>query len=405
MQGPLEGIRVVDLATTFSGPYCGMQLRDLGAEVIKVEAPMGDITRSLGTRRNPGMASVHLAVNRGKRSIALNLKSDEGRGVLLRLLAESDVLLHNMRSRATKKLGIDYASLAEQFPRLVYCGVYGFGESGPYAGKPAYDDIIQAVSGLASVQGQARSVPGDEPAYVASSVADKVAGYAATVGILGALVARSVTGRGQEVEVPMFEAVTAFSMLEHQGGHAFVPPAGPPLYPRLMSENRKPYPTKDGHLAVVVYTGGHWVRFLEYVGRGDMLDDPRYADDAARAENIDDLYQVVADELQTRTSAEWLAAFEELDIPAMNVNTPDDLLEDPHLRDVGFYREVEHPTEGGLRQMRSPLVYSDTPLGDPGPPALLGEHGVEILDQLGYSSAEIDELIAQGAVIAATEPV
>lgn len=399
MQGPLEGIRVVDLATTFSGPYCGMQLRDLGADVIKVEAPQGDITRSLGTRRNPGMASVHLSVNRGKRSLALDLKSEAGKDVLLRLLADTDVLLHNMRSRATRKLGIDYDSLAERFPQLIYCGVYGFGESGPYAGKPAYDDIIQAVSGLATVQGLARATPGEEPTYVASSVADKVAGYAATVGILGALVGRSVTGRGQEVEVPMFEAVTSFSQLEHQGGHAFVPAEGPPLYPRLMSENRKPYPTKDGYLAVVVYTGAHWVRFLKYVGRGDMLDDPRYADDNARAVNIDDLYQVVADELLTRTSAEWLEAFEELDIPAMPVNTPDDLLEDPHLADVGFYREFEHPTEGRLRQMRPALRFSGDALPEPGPPASLGEHGPEVLRDLGYTDEEIDALTAQGAVV------
>lgn len=399
MQGPLEGIRVVDLTTTFSGPFCGMQLRDLGAEVIKIEAPQGDITRSLGTRRHPGMASVYLAVNRGKHSVALNLKSDAGKAVLMRLLEDADVFVHNMRSRATRSLGIDYPSLAERFPQLIYCGVYGYGESGPYAGKPAYDDIIQAVSGLASVQGMARSTPGEEPAYVASSVADKIAGYAATVGVLGALVGRSVTGRGQEVEVPMFESITAFSMVEHQGGHAFVPEEGPPLYPRLMSENRKPYPTKDGYLAVVVYTGAHWVRFLKYIDRGDMLDDPRYMDDAARAANIDGLYRLVADELLTRTSAEWLEAFEELDIPAMAVNTPDDLLEDPHLDAVGFYREFEHPTEGRLRQMRPPLRFSETALPEPGMPQRLGESGPGVLRDLGYSAEEIDELVADGTLI------
>lgn len=401
MQGPLEGIRVVELTTTFSGPFCGLQLRDLGAEVIKVEAPQGDISRSLGTRRHPGMASVFLAVNRGKHSVALNLKSDAGKAVLMRLLEDADVLLHNMRSRATRSLGIDYPSLAERFPNLIYCGVYGYGESGPYAGKPAYDDIIQAVSGLAAAQGMARSTPGEEPAYVASAVADKLAGYAATVGILGALVGRSVTGRGQEVEVPMFESVTAFSMIEHQGGHAFVPNEGPPMYPRLMSENRKPYRTKDGYLAVVVYTGAHWVRFLRYVGRGDLLDDPRYMDDAARAVNIDDLYQLVADELLTRTSAEWLQAFDELDIPAMPVNTSDDLQRDPHLDAVGFYHEFDHPTEGRLRQMRSPLRFSDTTLPEPGAPQLLGESGPGFLRELGYSDEEIDALLADGTLIVA----
>jgi crotonobetainyl-CoA:carnitine CoA-transferase CaiB-like acyl-CoA transferase len=399
MHGPLEGIRVVELATTFSGPYCGLQLRQLGAEVIKVEAPQGDITRHLGTSRNPGMASVHLAVNTGKRSIALNLKHAGGREVLDTLLGDADVLLHNMRTRATERLGIDYPSLAQRFPRLVYCGIYGFGSGGPYAGKPAYDDIIQGVSGLATVQGMARSTPGEEPAYVASTVADKVAGYAATVGILAALVARGVTGQGQEVEVPMFEAMTSFSLLEHQGGLTFVPSEGPGLYARLMSDNRRPYRTKDGYLSVVVYTGGHWVRFLERVGLGDMLTDPRYADDAGRATHIDDLYQIVADQLKTRTTQEWLDVLEELDVPAMPVNTLDDLLEDPHLRAVGFYHELEHDTEGTLRQMRAPLGFSETPLPEPGRPSRLGEDGPDILRGYGYSQGDVDELVAEGVLV------
>ncbi|CAN5614635.1 CoA transferase [soil metagenome] len=399
MQGPLEGIRVVELATTFSGPYCGLQLRQLGATVIKVEAPQGDITRHLGTSRNPGMASVYLAVNGGKRSIALDLKQARGKDVLLHLLADADVLLHNMRSRATERLGIDYPSLAERLPRLIYCGIYGFGAGGPYAGKPAYDDIIQGMSGLAAVQGLAGSTVGTAPAYVASTVADKVAGYAATVGILGALVGRVVTGRGQAVEVPMFEAMTEFSLLEHQGGHAFVPSEGPGLYPRLMSANRRPYPTKDGHLSVVVYTGAHLVRFLQRVGLDAMLADPRYADDAGRSENIDDLYQIVADQLKTRTTQEWLEVLEELDIPAMQVNTPDELLEDPHLAAVDFYRHLEHGSEGTLRQMRAPLSFSETTLPETGPPSRLGEDGPAILAEYGYSQQEVDQLLAQGVLI------
>lgn len=398
MKGPLDGVRVLDLTTTFSGPFCGMQLCQLGADVIKVEAPGGDITRDLGARRHPGMASVYLAVNSGKRSIALDLKESRGRDVLLRLLEDADVLVHNMRSRATRALGIDYPSLADRFPRLVYCGIYGFGERGPYAGKPAYDDIIQGVCGLAALQGMARSSPGDEPTYVASTFADKVAGYAAAVGVLAALVARGVTGRGQAVDVPMFEALTAFSMLEHQGGDAFVPSEGPALYPRLMSENRRPYPTKDGYLSVVVYTSRHWVRFLEWAGLSAMLEDPRYADDAARARNIDDLYQVVADQLATRTTAEWLEILEELDIPAMPVNTPEDLLQDPHLQAVGFYQEQEHDSEGTLRQMKPALEFSDTSLAGPGRPSRLGEDGPRILEEHGFSQDEIDRLVSDGVV-------
>lgn len=399
MRGPLDGVRVLDLSTTFSGPYCGKQLNDLGAEVIKVEAPQGDITRSLGVRRNVGMASVYIGVNSGKRSIALDLKQPEGLAILFDLLDDADVLLHNMRARATERLGIDYPSLQERFPRLVYCGIYGFGQDGLYADKPAYDDTIQGAAGLASAQGASGATAGDEPTYVASAVADKVAGYAATVGVLGALLGRGTTGRGQAVEVPMFESVTAFTMLEHFGGHAFVPSEGPPLYPRLMSPNRKPYGTLDGHIAVVVYTGAHWRRFLEFLGRAELLQDPRYIDDAARSENIDGLYQVVAEALLTRTTDEWLELFEELDIPAMPVNTPADLLEDPHLRSVDFYCEVEHDSEGCLRQMRSPLGFSQTPVPDPGRASRLGEDGPAILCERGYSLDDIERLVAKGVLV------
>ena len=396
MTGPLDGLRVVDLATTLLAPYATMNLGDLGAEVVKVEAPAGDVTRHLGYAKNPNMASGFLAVNRGKQSVVIDLKRPEGVEVFRRIIADSDVFVHNLRADAIGRLGLTYDDLRKVNPSLIYCAATGFGSDGPYAGRPAYDDIIQATSGLAALQGE---VTGRDPTYVGSVLVDKAVGLATTVAVLAAVVHRERTGEGQQVEVPMFETMVPFLLLEHLGGESYVPPVGPARYSRLITPHRRPYRTADGFLAVVVYTDRHWERFLKFVGRSDLLADERYATTAARSENIDGLYAVVAEELEQRTTAEWLRIMnDELDIPAAKVNTIEDLFDDPHLAAVEVFRTAEHPTEGTVRWMHPSYRFSGTPL-EPSPIAPpLGADSRAVLAALGYDDADIEALVADGVL-------
>lgn len=395
MSGPLSGLRVVDLTSTLLAPYCTMNLGDLGAEVVKVEPPAGDVTRHLGTAKNPDMASGFLAVNRGKQSVVLDLKRPAGVEAFRRLIAESDVFVHNLREDAIGRLGLSYEDLREVNPSLIYCTATGFGSDGPYAGRPAYDDIIQATSGLAALQGE---VTGSDPTYVGTVLVDKAVGLATTIAVLAAIVHRERTGEGQRVEVPMFETMVPFLLLEHLGGHSFEPPIGPARYSRMTTPNRRPYRTSDGFLAVVVYTDKHWERFLSYVGRSELLEDERYATPADRSTNIDGLYAVVAEELERRTTGEWLEIMAELDIPAAEVNTIEDLFDDPHLAATRVFRTVEHPTEGTVRWMHPSFRFSGTPL-EPGALApTLGQHGRDVLARLGYAPEEVDALQADGVL-------
>ncbi|WP_157963873.1 CaiB/BaiF CoA transferase family protein [Actinocorallia populi] len=372
-RGPLAGIRVLDFSTTFSGPYCTHQLADLGADVIKVEAPGGDITRGLGTSRSPGMASVHVATNRNKAGIELDLKQPESRELVRSLLERADCLVHNMRLDAARRLGLDPETALVVNPRLVHVAITGYGSDGPYAGRPAYDDIIQAMSGLAWLQS-----PKDDTApaaYVATAVADKVAGMAAVQAVLAALLRRERSGRGQAVEVPMYETLVGFALMEQWGGRAFVPALGPTGYRRLRSAYRRPYRTADGLISVVVYHEGHWRRFLEFAGRSALLEEERFRTVEARNDNIDELYAILAGILEGRTTQEWLKVFEEIDVPAMPVLTLDDLFEDEHLRAVDFFHEVSHPEEGRFLVARHPARYSESPPAPPSeqrPPDRLG---------------------------------
>ena len=399
MSGPLTGLRVVDLTSTMLAPYCTMNLGDLGAEVVKIEPPSGDVTRHLGTAKNPSMASGYLSVNRGKESVVLDLKRPEGLEVARTLIADSDVFVHNLRADAIGRLGLSYEDLRELNPSLIYATATGFGSDGPYAGRPAYDDIIQATSGLAALQGE---VTGSDPTYIGTVLVDKAVGLALTNAVLAAIVHRERTGEGQSIEVPMFETMVPFLLLEHLGGHSFEPPIGPARYSRLVTRHRRPYRTSDGFLAVVVYTDRHWERFLEYVGRSDLLEDELYATTAARSTNIDGLYAVVAEELVLRSTEEWLRIMGELDIPAAKVNTIEDLFDDPQLAASQVFRTVEHPTEGTVRWLHPSFRFSRTPM-EPGALApSLGEHGREVLSRLGYDDAAIDQLVAAGVLGAGT---
>src|SRR5258706_2202038 len=393
MSGPLSGVRVVDCTTVVLGPWAAQQLGDLGADVVKVEPPEGETTRQLGPMRNPTMGAFYLAVNRNKRSIVLDLKQEAARRVLLRLAEGADVLLHNYRPRAARRLGMSYETFRAVNPGIVYVGTYGFRAAGPYGEKPAYDDIIQAASGLASAQA---SLMG-EPRYVPTIVADKTSSMTVLAAVLAALYHKARTGEGQEVEVPMFESMAAWVMVEHLYGETFVPPRDTIGYKRILNPNRRPFKTKDGYLAILPYTDQNWRDFFTFPRPQDLLHGPPYKTLGSPLQHIEILYAEVGTLALTRTNAEWLAELDKRNIPAMSVNTLESLLHDPHLEAVGFWQTVEHPSEGTLRLPGIPATYSKTPGAIRRLPPRLGEHSEEILREPGFGAEEIASLLAMGA--------
>jgi crotonobetainyl-CoA:carnitine CoA-transferase CaiB-like acyl-CoA transferase len=393
MPGPLAGVRVVDCTTVVLGPWAAQQLGDLGADVIKVEPPEGDTTRQLGPMKNPAMGAFYLAVNRNKRSIVLDLKQASARQALLRLVEPADVFLHNYRPQAARRLGLSYEMFRAVNPGLVYVGTYGFRAAGPYGDKPAYDDIIQAASGIASLQA---SLIG-EPRYVPTIVADKTSSMTVLAAVLAALYHKARTGEGQEVEVPMFESLAAWVMVEHLYGETFVPPVETVGYKRVLNRYRRPFKTKDGFLAILPYTDQNWRDFFVIAGRNDLLEDARFKTLGTRLRHIEHLYEELGKIATTRTNAEWLAELDRHNIPGMIVNSLESLLQDPHLEATGFWRVVEHPSEGTMRLPGIPAAYSKTPGGIRRLPPRLGEHSVEILREAGLGAPEIEALVASGA--------
>ncbi len=393
--GALAGVRVVDLTTVVLGPYATQMLGDLGADVIKVEGPDGDTTRHTGPRRNPHMASLFLGTNRNKRSIVLDIKAPAARDVLLRLIDTADVFVHNIRPQKLAKLGLGPDALTARRPRLIYAAIHGWREDGPYGGRPAYDDIIQ---GFVGVAGLMETLTG-EPRYMPTILADKTCGLMATQAILAALFHRQNTGRGQVVEIPMFETMVSYLMIEHLYGHTFVPPMGDMGYARVLAPWRRPYRTADGCICMLAYTDQQWRRFWQAAGRPAMMDDPRFVDLAARTKHIDDIYRLAGEALVARTSREWLTLLDELEIPAGPVNALADLPNDPHLAAIGFFRHVCHPTEGEIVMPDIPLRFSDSPAEISRLPPRFGEHGRELLGELGISSEDIDALAATGALV------
>ena len=400
MSGPLTGVRVVDCSTVVLGPWAAQQLGDLGADVIKVEPPEGDTTRQLGPMRNPGMGAFYLAVNRNKRSIVLDLKQETARDVLHRLAEKADVLLHNYRPQAARRLGMSYDRFRAINPGIVYVGTYGFRAAGPYGNKPAYDDVIQAASGVASLQ----AALAGEPRYVPTIVADKTSSMTVLAAVLAALYHKARTGEGQEVEVPMLESMAAWVMVEHLYGETFVPPLESVGYKRVLNRYRRPFRTKDGYLAILPYTDQNWRDFFALAGRSDLLGDPRFSTLASRLRHIELLYEELAKIATTRTNAEWLDELDRRNIPGMVVNTLESLLRDPHLEATGFWQTLEHPSEGMLRLPGLAAAYSKTPGSIRRLPPRLGEHTTEILRETGFSGAEIEGLLASGATRGATPP-
>jgi crotonobetainyl-CoA:carnitine CoA-transferase CaiB-like acyl-CoA transferase len=397
MSGPLAGVKILELTSVVLGPWACQMLADLGAEVIKVEPPRGDSNRSLGAYRNPGMAALYLTCNRNKRSIVLNLKDPAAKAVALQLVKSVDVVIHNNRPQTMVKLGMDYETLKAINPKVIYCGTYGYGKDGPYGERGALDDSIQAVSGIAMLN---EMVLG-EPRYLPTVVADKTTAMQVVSAVAAALYYRERTGEGQEIEVPMFETMVYFTMAEHLWGMTFEPPIGGPGYTRLMSHHRKPYKTKDGYIAILPYLDAHWTSFCKLSGRLDLLDDARFTTLSDRVTNIDDTYQETAKTMLTRTTAEWLAIFGDTSVPTNMVNTLEDLKDDPHLKAVGFWQEVDHPTEGRLRMTRYPVTFSKTPADVRRLPPRLGEHTSEILREAGLKQGDIDALLKSKAALQA----
>lgn len=396
MSGPLEGIRVIDLTSVLMGPYATQIMADMGADVIKVEPPSGDTVRGIGPMRNPGMGHIFLHVNRNKRSVVLDLKHPDGLAAFLDLAKSADVVIYNIRPQAMARLGLGYERLRQLNDRLIYAGMHGYGETGPYAGKPAYDDLIQGAAAVPSLMAMAS---GGEPRYVPLTLADRTVGLAAANAILAAVIARYRTGRGQSIEVPMFETMVQYVLSDHMGAQTFMPPVGPPGYPRLLVQERRPYRTSDGYICALVYSDKQWQRFLGLIGKPALYaEDPRFASIGQRTEHINDLYAMVGLAMRTRSTSEWLALLEQADIPCMPMHDLDSLISDPHLVATGFLREVDHPSEGRLRQIGVPVRLSGTPVASEQRPApRLGEHSAEVLQEIGYDAERIQRMAAAGA--------
>jgi crotonobetainyl-CoA:carnitine CoA-transferase CaiB-like acyl-CoA transferase len=385
--GLLQGVRVLDLTTVVAGPWATHVLAGFGAEIVKVEPPGGDIMRAAPPMRHPGMGAEFVQTNGSKRSVVLDLKRKPARDALLALCAQVDVLLHNVRPAAMRRLGLDYDAAAAANPALVYVAIVGFDQAGPYAERPAYDDLIQGASGLASLF----TAAGDrEPRYVPSLIVDRITGLSAANAILAALVERGRSGRGQALEVPMFETMAELVLADHLGGHSFEPPAGPFGYTRVLTPYRRPYRTRDGYICVLLYNQAHWQRFFEVAGAAEAFAaDARLHDDAVRRENYDYAYRVVAQVLLTRTSGEWLPMLEASDIPVLPLHDIASLVEDPQLAATGFFAVVEHPSEGTLRTMRTPTRWNRSPATETTPVPRLGEHTAEVLREAGLDDAQI----------------
>jgi len=394
---PLSGIRVIDLSTVVMGPYASQWLADLGAEVIKVEPPEGDSTRRTGPAAEDGMSAIFLGVNRSKKSVVLNLKLPAAQAALERLLASADVFVHSMRPQKLGGLGLEPAAVMARHPRLVYVSLLGFAEDGPYGGRPAYDDIIQGLSGNAALMAaQTGTVR-----YFPTIAADKTSGLVAALSISAALAGRERQGgKGALVEVPMFESMVAFNLVEHLYGQHFEPPRGPAGYPRVLAPLRRPYQTADGHVCMMPYTDAHWRDFFTAAGRPELAADARFAGIAARTQHIETLYELTGEIVRARTTDAWLALCETLQIPVARVNQLAELVDDPHLRATGFFDMLDDPAMGTLRFPGAPVRF-DGERAAPALPPRLGEHTRGLLGEAGLTTRQIDELGRDGAAFCA----
>jgi crotonobetainyl-CoA:carnitine CoA-transferase CaiB-like acyl-CoA transferase len=397
--GPLAGVKVIDLTTVVVGPICARTLADYGADVIKVEAPGGDLLRTMAEgHRNVGMSGKFINFNRNKRSIGIDIKKPEGHAALLKLIAQADVFVSNVRPEGLARAGLDHASLSKSNPRLIHCQILAFGRDGRYYNRPAYDPVIQSLSGVAGTIARATG----EPRFVPMVMSDHTSGLIAAQCIGFALYRREKTGVGEAIDVPMLENMASFVSSEHLGAATFDPPVGPTGDGRLLSPNYKPVPTKDGYVTVRPNTNAQAFAFFDAIGRPELKTDPRFNSAASRTRNAAAYFEVQATGLFGKTTDEWVDLFDKLDVPAARYNTIDELMTDPHLKDVGFFREEQHPTEGKLRRSKPANTFSGGMRQEQGHAPLMGQHTREILREAGYGDADVEKMIAAGAVTETT---
>ncbi|MFM2084668.1 MAG: hypothetical protein RLY95_1486 [Pseudomonadota bacterium] len=396
--GPLAGVKILDLTSVVLGPFATQILASMGAEVIKVETAGGDNMRSVGPMKSPSMGHIFLHANSGKQSVVLDLKSKDGLEALLRMASSSDVLISNVRPAAMARLGLDFESVRKVNPRIIYVSCCGFDQDGPYAAKPAYDDLIQGAAGVPWLMQQYGS---PEPCYAPVTLADRVTGLHAVYAVTTALFARERAGdawQGEAIVVPMFEAITQFVLGDHMAGRSFEPSLGDAGYARLLTPNRKPYKTADGYLCVLIYNDKHWASFFDAISElARLKSDPIFATHSARAANIDAVYAEVSRIMQSRTTAAWQVLLDKADIPNMPMNSADDLLHDPHHMATGFIREINHPTEGKIKRVGSPVKWKNhAALESLLPAPTLGQHTRQVLEGLGYDEATITRMMNAG---------
>jgi crotonobetainyl-CoA:carnitine CoA-transferase CaiB-like acyl-CoA transferase len=394
MAGPLDGIRVLDLTTVVMGPYATQILGDFGADVVKVEPPEGDVMRYAWPWRNTGMGSIFLNVNRNKRSIVLDLKQQAAREACLALAARSDVLVYNIRPQAMERLKLSYEDVRKVSPRIIYAGCFGYSQRGPYAAKAAYDDLIQGAAGIPWLL---KKQGASEPRYAPMIVADRSVGQQVAAAVCAALYHREKTGKGQRIDVPMFEHMLQMVLGDHLGGYTFEPQHGEPGYHRILAPDRRPYETRDGYVCALIYNDKQWKAFLEIIGKPEIFSRPEFASQEARSKNYAGAYAMVAEEMRLRTTAEWVEAFERADIPVQRMNSLEDIVADPHLAAIGYLTSLEHPSEGRIKSLAVPSEWSESRPGYRRHAPRLGEHTREVLLEAGVPEAKIQQLLASGA--------
>jgi len=393
-QGPLAGYRIIDLTSVVLGPYCTQLLGDLGADVIKIETPDGDIMRHAGPHVSEGMGPIYLTINRNKRAVTLDLRNESAKKILEKLVKTADGFIHNIRAGGIRRLGFDYDAIRKINPEIIYCHAVGFGSKGHYAERQAYDDLVQAVSGASFMIPMQDGTT--EPRYFPGLVADKTTGLHAAYAMLAAFLHKERTGKGQFVEVPMMECMVSFTMAENLYGHTFVPPRPPIAYARSINPMRKPYKTKDGYIALMPYSDENWRRFFRLGGREELMDDERYSTYSARTNHITDLYKEAEVIALQRTTDEWMDALARENVPCMRVHSLDSVLTDPQLRETGFLEERDHPSEGRYLAINNPIEFSQSPASIHQEPPLLGQHNHEILEELGFDEGDISKFEKDG---------
>jgi crotonobetainyl-CoA:carnitine CoA-transferase CaiB-like acyl-CoA transferase len=398
MAGPLDGVHILDLTTVVMGPYATQILGDLGADVVKLEPPEGDVMRHNAPMRSRGMGHIFMNANRNKRSVVIDLKQPAGREACLAIAKRADVLVYNIRPQAMARLKLSYDDLRAVNPRIIYVGAFGYSQRGPYAAKAAYDDLIQGAAGLPWLLKESGA---ESPRYVPATLADRSVGLHIVNAVCAALYRREKSGTGQRVDVPMFESLLQTVLGEHMGGYSFEAAPGEkrgePGYARMLAKERRPYETKDGYVCVLVYNDKQWRAFFDLIGRPELLADARYATPTARSQNFDESNRLVAEAMRTRSTAEWIAALEAADIPVQRMNSLQDIMDDPHLAAIGYFSSVEHPSEGRIKSMAVPSEWSESPPEYRRHAPRHGEHTREVLREAGLLDGDIEGLIASGA--------